>query len=375
MLRFFASLAPVLCSGLLSAASVALSPTMSLAEIEEALVEHPPRWEDGAARAAILESLDHRISVQIRKGWTDEERAHLQPVREFYLRRIDIGLAKLESTRVTTGVHVFKFYSSSYVFRTAAGTVAVDFCQGPVNNAGEPEKRDEYGSGFYLRPDQRNRLARQVDVFLITHRHHDHADFSLARRLIEQGKRVVGPAQLKTQWKTLAAGLTVPNYGSVQRFGPAEIFTMLGYQYSRNEPTGVGTERRGVPNRENPSADSETVVYLFKLAGITFLTGGENHVPGSDWLQAGVKLGFKPQVRLSLGQFQGERALLTALSPLTPTFRLPLHEYEMMHEHGGNRTGPLLRGGNRTAYEQHRLMPLVWGEDFLLTDELVAFAR
>lgn len=79
------------------------------------------------------------------------------------------------------------------MFRTAAGTVAVDFCQGPINNGGEPEQRDEYRSGFYLRPEQRDRLARQVAVFLITHRHHDHADPSLARRLVEQRKTVIGP--------------------------------------------------------------------------------------------------------------------------------------------------------------------------------------
>jgi L-ascorbate metabolism protein UlaG (beta-lactamase superfamily) len=348
---------------------------MPLADIERALADHPPRWAEGEARAALLAALDQQVSIQIRRGWTDDERTRLRPLHEFYLRRIDAGLNKLENSRVTAGVQAFKFYSSSYVFRTAAGTVAVDFCQGPINNGDEPEKRDEYRSGFYLRPDQRDRLARQVDVFLITHRHHDHADYSLARRLVEQRKTVIGPAQLRQQWPGLAKGLIVPDYGRVQRFGPVEIFTLLGRQYSRHEPTGSGTERRGVPSREKADADSETVAYLFKLAGLTFLTAGENHVPGGDWLRTGVTLGFKPQVRLSLGQFQGERSLLSVLASLPPIFRLPLHEYEMMHEHGGNRTGPLLTGGNRAAYEQHRLMPLVWGEDFLLTDDLVAFAR
>lgn len=59
-------------------------------------------------------------------------------------------------------MHAFKFYSSSYVLRTAAGTVAVDFCQGPINNGGEPEQRDEYRSGFCLRPDQRDRLVPRL---------------------------------------------------------------------------------------------------------------------------------------------------------------------------------------------------------------------
>ncbi len=92
-------------------------------------------------------------------------------------------------------------------------------------------------------------------------------------------------------------------------------------------------------------------------------------------MREGVRLGFKPQVRLSLGQFQGERALRSMLDSLTPMFHLPLHEYEMTHDRGGNRAGPLLLGRNRAAYDQRRLMPMVWGEDFLLTDETVVYAR
>jgi L-ascorbate metabolism protein UlaG (beta-lactamase superfamily) len=350
----------------LRALTADVSSSMSLEEIEGALRQHPPGWNDGAARGAILASLDRQVTIQIRAGWTDEERERLRPLHAFYLRRVDEALAALEQTRVTAGVHVFKFYSSSYVLRSAQGTVAVDFCQGPINNAGEPEQVDHYGSGFYLRPDQRDRLARQIDVSLITHRHHDHADYSLARRLVAQGKPILGPEQLRTQWRSLAEGVTVPAYGSVQQFGPVEIFTLLGAQYATSEPTGVGTERRGVPTVANPAADSETVVYLFRLGGITFLTGGENHVPGQAWLREGIRRGFTPQVRLSLGQYQGERELLAVLNTLPPIFRLPLHEYELLHDNGGNRMGPLLQGRNLAEYEARRLMPLVWGENFLL---------
>jgi L-ascorbate metabolism protein UlaG (beta-lactamase superfamily) len=345
--------------------------SMSLEEIESALRQHPPGWNDGAARGAILAALDQQVTVQIRTGWTDEEKARVRLLHDFYLRRMDEALAVLEQTRVTTGVHVFKFYSSSFVYRTAQGTVAVDFCQGPINNADEPERVDQYGSGFYLRPDQRDRLARQIDVSLITHRHHDHADYSLARRMVAQGKPVIGPAQLKAQWRALADGLTVPTYGSAQKFGSVEIFTMLGAQYATSEPTGVGTERRGIPTLANPAADSETVVYLFRLGGITFLTGAENHVPGQAWLREGMRLGFTPRVRLALGQYQGERDLVAVLNTLPPIFRLPLHEYELLHDNGGNRLGPLLQGRNLAEYEARRLMPLVWGENFLLSGDTV----
>jgi hypothetical protein len=360
---------------LLAQTAPPVSDSMSLAEIARALEAYPPRWEFGDQRAAIMASLDKHITVQIRPDWTEAEKQQLKPVHEFYLQRVDLGLDKLERTQVTEGVHVFKFYSSSYILKSAHGTVAVEFSQGPINNGGEPETRDIYGSGFYCTSAQRDRLAKLVDVYLITHRHHDHSDYSLAKRMIAQGKPVICPAQLQTIWKDFAGQLIVPDYGQAQKFGPLEIFTMLGTQFSRNEPSGTGTERDGVPNTAAPAQDSETICYLFKLAGITFLTCGENHVPADEWLRKGVALGFKPNVRMSLGQFQGDRALATALKTMKPAFRLPLHEYEMLHGGGGNRTGPLLQGGSRTAFDQRQIMPLVWGEDFLLTDSLLAFTR
>ena len=66
------------------------------------------------------------------------------------------------------------------------------------------------------------------------------------------------------------------------------------------------------------------------------------------------------------GQYQGARSVLRYLKE-RDTFHLPIHEYELMHHGGGNRTAQLLQGGARAAFERKRAMPLLWGEDFLLT--------
>jgi hypothetical protein len=153
-----------------------LSDTMSLADVEAALQAHPPTLAASEARAKIAASLDRIVNVRVQDKMTDEDRARLQPIAEFYRRQVDRGLDALERTRVTNGVHVFKFYSSSIVFKSAEGVVAVDFAQGPINNGGEPELRDTRRTGFSLTPAQRDRLARLIDVSLITHRHHDQAD-------------------------------------------------------------------------------------------------------------------------------------------------------------------------------------------------------
>lgn len=359
----------------LAAAQPPVSTHMSLDEVEAALAAYPPRWEFGEQRAAIMASLDRLIVTKVGASLDDDGRARLRPLHAFYLRRVDRALDRLEKARVVEGVHAFKFYSSSYIFKSAAGVLAMDFCQGPINNGGEPETRDEYRSGFYLTPAQRDRLARIVDVMIVTHRHHDHADYSLARRLIAQGKKVIGPEQLQRTWKDLAKGVTVPAYGRAQSFAPVEIFTMLGSQYGTNRPTGNGAERIGVPHPTDPERDSETVVYLFRIGGLTFLTGGENQVPAGEWLREGVARGFRPDVRLSLGQYQGERSLIEALRPMEPLFRLPLHEYEMTHGGGGNRTGPLLVGSGRAAFDRRESMPLLWGEDFVLTRSMLPARR
>jgi hypothetical protein len=353
-----------------------VSDNLPLESIARALEAYPPDWSNGEPRANIFASLDKIVSVQVKKGWTEAERARLKPIRDFYRQRVDMGLDKLEKARVAHGVQVFKFYSSSYVLKSSAGTVAMDFCQGPVNNAGEPEVRDEEQSGFYWTPVQRDRLARLVDVSIITHGHHDHSDYSLSKRLLAQGKIVIGPSQLKTLWKDLAPKLTSPEFGQVQTFGPIQMYTLLGSQYSQNQPASEGSkERMGVPGQDPSKRDYETVVYLFRIGGIVFLQGGENHVPGEAWLKQGVALGFKPNVRLSLGQFQGERSLSTLLKDMKPMFHLPLHEYELKHDGGGNRLGHLLQGNNRRTFDEHHSMPMAWGEEFLLTREMVAFTE
>jgi hypothetical protein len=351
---------------LIPLAAADLSDAMSLAEIEAALQAHPPSLGASDQRAKIAASLDRIVNVRVQDSMTDEERERLRPLTEFYRRQVDRGLDALERTRVTNGVHVFKFYSSSIVLKSADGVVAVDFAQGPINNGGEPEARDTRRAGFYLTPAQRDRLAQLVDVSLITHRHHDHADYSLSKRLIGQGKSVVGPAQLKTMWKDLVAKIVVPDFTKPQRIGPAEFVAFPGAQYSRNGADASGL-RVGIPNAAVPDADSETIVYLVRVGGLVYLQGGENHVPADEWFRRSIALGFWPDLRGPTGQFQGSRSIDNVLKELGPGMLIPRHEYEMTHEAGGNRMTPLFTGNGGKALAARQSLVLFWGEHFPLT--------
>ena len=182
-----------------------------------------------------------------------------------------------------------------------------------------------------------------------------------------RGKPVVGPSQLKILWNDLADGVTVPQYGQEQCIGPARIYTMSGRQYSRNV-LGADGQREGVPG-EDPARETESIVYLLRVGDIVFMHGAENHVPTDEWLRQGIAQGWAPNVVLSVGQFQGQRSIDAVLRQRPPVFRIPIHDYEMMHGGGGNRTTPWFTGGGRQAFDQRRAMPLFWGENFHLTRE------
>ena len=348
-------------------ATLELSSTMSWDDIYQAMESYAPSFDNGDERLKIMQSLDRLICYSV-KHVADEDRPKLKPwlaeMVPFYHRRVDRGLDALESAQVKDGVHLFKFYSSSVILKSAQGTVALDFCQGPVNNGAEPEEADPYESGFYMTPSQRDRLAELIDVAVITHRHHDHADFSLAKRLIVAGKPVIGPAQLKKLWPGLTEGITVPDYDTKQRFGPCEILTQFGYQYamSKTRPDG---ERYGMHDAESIERSSETVRYLLRIGGITFLQSAESQTEADDWLSKAAEKGWSVDVLFKPGQYQGARSVMRYLAG-RDYFQIPIHEYELMHHGGGNRTAQLLENGSRNAFDRRRAMPLLWGEDFLL---------
>ncbi|MHC4715648.1 MAG: MBL fold metallo-hydrolase [Planctomycetota bacterium] len=350
-----------------------LSEDMSLGHIHAALQAHRPVATNVPQRRTIFTAMDKHVTIRVRRsaGFGDEQRQKLKPLIEFYRRRVDVGLDKLAKVKVTRGVHAFKFYSSSYVLRSKDGTVLVDFAQGPIMGTdGHPEDADPLRCGFHWTPAQRRRLARQVDVSLITHRHFDHRDYSLSKLLLDAGKPVIAPAQVKREWAQVLPGVTVPDYGKARKFGPVEILTKKGWQYSTNRVCEDG-KRRAFPNTIRPANDSETVIYLFRLGGLVFLHAGENHVPYGDFLRRSARKGWKVNVCLGRGQWQGA---WSTLGVIRRAFHLSCHEYEMTHPGGGQRMAYRLAGGRGGQVRNGQRMVLFWGEDFLLTKELLKWA-
>ncbi len=349
---FFGFAASFLFSSLLAIAAPS-DPVAALREIEASLTEHGPSISNIDARGEIAKQLDEQVRIKVSSRMSDEEVRSLIPLRDFHLRRIDRALDDLERAEVKEGVQLFKFYSSSVLIKSPSGVVAIDFQEGPIpDNRVEPEEsRVGRRTGFHWTPEQRDRLARLVDVSLITHKDYDHASYSLAKRLVEMGKPVIVPEQLRSWWRDLSERLTVPPYETPYRVGPVEIFVMQGRQLDSGE-------------------GRETNVYLAKVNGIVFLQAAENGVPISGGLEKGIAAGFRPDVCFSLGASEGQRSIAAVLDKTGPTFRIPIHEYEMTHGGGGNRTGSWYSANRRKLIRRGLAMPLFWGENFQLVPSM-----
>jgi hypothetical protein len=365
------TLALVCAAGPALAADVTLTDHMNEKEVEQALLAYPPSAKNNAERALIAQSMDKLVRFAVKRDITDEQVEQLRPLRDLYLRQVDRGLDALEKCEVGDGVRIFKFYSSSVILKSRDGVVAIDFQQGPHLTANTNITTPDpvaARTGFHWSPEQLQRLAKIVDVSLITHEHADHADSDLSRLLLSQGKTVVLPQQLKTQWAELGGKMVVPAYGTAQRFGPVEIQTAVGAQYMQNDKaTSDGTgEVTGFPSQDPAISDAETVVYLARVGDLVFLQAAENNVPVDGWLRKAISEGFRPDVKMSVGARQGARAIGEVLKETGPVFFLPIHEYEMGHGGGGNRTAGYYEGARGSAIEKGLMMPLFWGESFAL---------
>jgi len=111
-----------------------------------------------------------------------------KPVQEFFRARVDQVIRELEATKVDKGVRIWKVYNMSFIARTKSVTIAFDLVSGITS--GSPD--------FAMSPDQIDRLVKQCDVLLISHRHPDHADKAVAEKFIGLGLPVVSPDQV---WK------------------------------------------------------------------------------------------------------------------------------------------------------------------------------
>ena len=137
---------------------------------------YPEKRERGMAKL-LMDAVFHETYAVYRK-----------PVQEFFRERVDKVIHELETTKVEKGVRIWKIYNMAFIARTKSVTIAFDLVSGATS--GSPE--------FAMNAEQMDRMVKQCDALLITHRHDDHADREIASRFIANGLPVVAPDQV---WK------------------------------------------------------------------------------------------------------------------------------------------------------------------------------
>ena len=104
-----------------------------------------------------------------------------KPVQQFFRERVDQVIKELETTKVEKGVRIWKVYNMGFIARTKTVTIAFDLVTGITSSSAD----------FAMSAEQVSRLAKQCDVLLISHRHFDHADKTMAARFLEMGFRLL----------------------------------------------------------------------------------------------------------------------------------------------------------------------------------------
>ena len=72
-------------------------------------------------------------------------------------------------------------------------------------------------------------------------------------------------------------------------------------------------EMIGHPSTDPDIVDAETVAYLARIGCVFFLQAAENNAPADQWLRKGIELGFRPDVKMSVGARQGARSVTEVL--------------------------------------------------------------
>lgn len=114
--------------------------------------------------------------------------AYRLPVQKFFRNRVDAVIHELETTKVEKGVRIWKIYDMGFIARTRSVTLAFDLVSGITSGSAD----------FAMSAGQIERLAKQCDALLITHKHQDHADRAVAKQFLALGLPVLAPDQV---WK------------------------------------------------------------------------------------------------------------------------------------------------------------------------------
>lgn len=140
---------------------------------ELALEKYPPQFPEPLERQMAMLMLD--------AVFHDVEAPHRPPVQDFHHRRMKLVLDDIKKSTISEGAKFWKLYDMGFIIRTKSVTVGFDITRAYSSKS----------ENFALTDDFIKEIVDQCDILFISHYHGDHADETVARFFLDQGKPVV----------------------------------------------------------------------------------------------------------------------------------------------------------------------------------------
>jgi len=229
-----------------------------------------------------------------------------KPVQQYFRTQVDKVIRELETEKVEKGIRIWKIYDMAFIARTKSVTIAFDLVSGITSGSAD----------FAMTPEQIERLAKQCDVLLITHRHQDHAEMAVVQQFISLGLPVVANESV---WKN------------------EPIFSQIIHLERNQEKVHKLKLKSGVidlivfPGHQMKSIDNN--VYLVKTPeGISLAHTGDQINEGDfmvdwDWID---KVGKSHKVDV-LMPIAWTMDIMRMVKGFNPKMVMPGHELEMGH--------------------------------------------
>ncbi|MBN2313616.1 MAG: MBL fold metallo-hydrolase [Sedimentisphaerales bacterium] len=253
--------------------------------VDETLQAHPPQVDPPTIRIQALAAMDDPLHLG--------EAPVLDVIADFYQKRVQRGLAHLQSTeRPTQGAKIWKFYNCTFVIKTAHHAFAFDVSHG-------------YRKVTTTKAQLRN-LAQQIDVAFISHDHPDHADAAFAHEMAALGKKVVVPDVI---WPNSDIEKSLVRVSGTYK-GEVEGLSFIAYP---------GSQGASIPNP----------VYLVQADGVSFMHMGDQSRSSdyNNWIKG---IGKKHDVDVLFINCR-DSGMGRKITAIDPKLIIPGHENEIRH--------------------------------------------
>ena len=246
------------------------------------------------------------------------------------------------------GIRLHKTYSSGWIVQSSTEKIIIDFSESVFNPT-------PWAPALVpLAVHQVDRLADHMDAYLITHGHPDHVSPYLMQAMIQRGKPVFCPAEVKAVAQAggmpWASSLIVPVHDQEFTIGNTRVIAFCGMQWGNF----LNLERT-IGDPAHPST-AENNVYLIDANGTTLMHAGDNNEPSVvDWATAKVEAGWSMQIALNLGE-QGSDIIDCFEACGAVQRRFLSHELEFTH------TGSHFQKLRISPARRHDREVLLWGE-------------